>query len=196
MPGLLTPDRLTWAWGSLSVGLGTQEQCVCLGYTATISSQCLSKVQAPEANVPSEKWLLSALALSPAAAMWGCAQLQPLRPAQMHPGGGSRLFLWELDSTELLSHIRKAQSPERPRFWDKRSPCHLTIVRRSKGWLLSLGKWQRWWDPQCCEESTKPNEPFSSTMWVQETPYPTTVHRCSCSQDYHWVMWTKSPRKK
>lgn len=60
------------------------------------------------------------------------------------PWGGSRLFLWELDSTELLSHIRKAQSPERPRFWDKRSPCHLTRVRRSEGRLLSLGKWQPW----------------------------------------------------
>lgn len=177
-------------WGSLSVGLGTQEQCVCVDYTTTspLSASPRSRLpaswEAIKANIPSEKWLLSAPALSPAAAMWGCAQLQPLHPAQMHPGGGNRLFLWELDSTELLSHIRKVQSPERPRFWEKRSPCHLTRVRRSEGRLLSLGKWQPWWDPQCCEGSTKPDEPFSTTMWVPETPYPTTVHRCSCSQDY------------
>lgn len=107
----------------------------------------------------------SQLQHSPAAAMWGCAQLQPLRPVQMHPGGGGRLLLWERDSTELLSHIEKAPSPERPRFWDKRSPWHLTRVRRSEGWLLSLGKWQRWWDPQGCERSTEPNEPLSSEMW-------------------------------
>lgn len=105
-------------------GVGSSRPVVCTHRTATSlsnpspRSSLTASWEASNTNVPSMFWFTLSLGTLPGCPVPRHAQLQPLCPAWMHSGGGSRLFLWELSNTVLrfLLYVKKTEKLKEDKF--------------------------------------------------------------------------------
>lgn len=141
------------------VGLGVQEQYVCIDCTASSLSKPSPRSRLLLPVKPLRQMFplrsdYSQLLHSPSCGRVRMCTITASPSSTNAPWGGSRLFLWELDNADLVHTSEKGQIPERPRFWDKRGK--------------PMPSYQ---DAEIWRESTVPGKETemvrSSTMWSE-----------------------------